>query len=252
MRSDAVADEYKFEGISTRNGDYDDPDSLIAALEGVDRLLLISSSEVGKRAVQHANVIHAAKTAGVSFIAYTSLLNVDTGEMALGEEHKATEAAVRASGIPYTFLRNGWYSENIAGVAPQSIAMGQHFGAAGEGRLSTASRDDYAQAAAVVLAGQGHEGHVYELGGDTSFTLAEFAELLKELSGKEIIYVDLPETAFKDALVGAGLPEGFAAILADSDVKAAKGALETKSDDLKKLIGRPTTPMRETLALFIG
>ena len=251
VRSDAARAAYAAEGIATRQGDYTDADSLKAALTGVDRLLLISSSEVGQRAVQHANVIDAAKATGVGFIAYTSLLNADTGGMALGEEHVATEAAIRASGIPFTFLRNGWYSENIAGTAAQALAMGQHFGAAGAGRLATAAREDYAEAAAQVLAGSGHEGKVYELGGDTAFTLGEYAALLADVSGKPVSYVDLPEAAYKDALVGAGLPAGFAEILADSDAKAAHGALMTQSRDLSRLIGHPTTPMRKTLEAVV-
>ncbi len=252
VRSGNAAEEYAAQGIATRQGDYDDVVSLKASFKGVDRLLLISSSEVGQRASQHKNVIEAAKDAGIGFIAYTSILNAETGGMALAQEHLATEGALRESGLPYSILRNGWYSENIAGVAAQSIALGQHFGAAGVGRFSSASRDDYAEAAATVLAGEGHKGKVYELGGDTSFALSEFASLLSELSGKTIEYVDLPEAGYKDALVGAGLPAGLAAMLADSDAKAAHGALETQSDDLSKLIGRATTPMRVTLSALVG
>ncbi|WP_238367239.1 SDR family oxidoreductase [Mesobacterium pallidum] len=252
VRSDSAAEAYAAKGIATRRGDYEDTAALEAAFEGVDRLLLISSSEVGKRATQHANVLNTAKAAGVGFVAYTSILNAETGGMALAEEHLATEAALKGKGIPYTLLRNGWYSENIAGTAPQSVSMGQHFGAAGEGRFNTASRQDYAEAAAAVLAGAGHEGKVYELGGDSTFTLTQYAALLSEVSGKEVAYVDLPEAAYAEALVGAGLPEGFAGILADSDAKAASGALATESRDLSTLIGRPTTPMRDTLTAILG
>ncbi len=252
VRTDKTAEDYVAQGIATRQGDYEDLESLKAAFEGVDRLLLISLSEVGKRASQHKNVIEAAKSAGIGFVAYTSILNAETGGMALAEEHLATEVALRESGLPYAILRNGWYSENIAGVAAQSIALGQHFGAAGAGRFSTASRDDYAEAAAKLLAGEGHQGKVFELGGDTSFALSEFASLLSEMSGKPIEYVDLPEAGYKDALIGAGLPAGLAEILADSDAKAAHGALETQSDDLSKLIGRATTPMRVTLSALLG
>lgn len=252
VRSDAAGAAFAAKGIATRRGDYEDPASLRAAFAGVDRLLLISSSEVGKRAAQHANVIEAAKAAGVGFIAYTSILNADSGGMALAEEHLATEAALRDSGIAHTILRNGWYSENIAGTAAQSIGMGQHFGAAGAGRFATASRQDYAEAAAVVLAGEGHEGKTYELGGDDDFSLAEYTGLLSELSGKEVAYVNLDAAGYAKALVGAGLPEGFAGILADSDAKAATGALATGSRELSRLIGRPTTPMRETLSAILA
>ena len=252
VRSEDAAKAYADKGITTRKGDYEDVDSLKAAFDGVDRLLLISSSEVGKRATQHENVLSAAKAAGVGFIAYTSILNAETGGMALAEEHLVTEAALRDSGIPHTLLRNGWYSENIAGTAPQAVGMGQHFGAAGDGRFATASRKDFAEAAAIVLAGEGHEGKTYELGGDTDFNLTEYAALLSEVSGKEVTYVNLEEAAYAKALVGAGLPEGFAGILADSDAKAANGALATQSRDLSTLIGRPTTPMRETLKTFLS
>ena len=224
VRSDAAREGFQTSGIATRHGDYEDLDSLRAAFDGVDRLLLISSSEIGKRADQHRNVLAAAKSAGVGFVAYTSILNADSGGMALAEEHVATEAALRDSGLPHAILRNGWYSENIAGTAPQAVEMGQHFGAAGEGRFATASRQDFAEAAAVVLAHEGHEGKTYELGGDTDFSLSDYAALLSEVGNKPVSYVNLDEAGYAAALVGAGLPEGFAAILADSDARAATGA----------------------------
>ena len=252
VRSDEARQTYEAKGIATRRGDYDDPESLRAAVEGIDRLLLISSSEIGKRALQHKNVLDAAKSASVGYVVYTSLLNADRGGMALAEEHIATEASLKASGIPHAILRNGWYSENIAGTASQALSLGQHFGAAGAGRFATASRRDYAEAAARVLAGEGHVGKTYELGGDSSFTLPEYAGLLGELSGQPVSYVNLDENEYRAALVAAGLPESFAAILADSDAKAANGALATDSGDLTRLIGRPTTPMRKTLEDFVA
>ncbi|WP_300436754.1 SDR family oxidoreductase [uncultured Mameliella sp.] len=252
VRSDAAREGFQTSGIATRHGDYEDLDSLRAAFDGVDRLLLISSSEIGKRADQHRNVLAAAKSAGVGFVAYTSILNADSGGMALAEEHVATEAALRDSGLPHAILRNGWYSENIAGTAPQAVEMGQHFGAAGEGRFATASRQDFAEAAAVVLAHEGHEGKTYELGGDTDFSLSDYAALLSEVGNKPVSYVNLDEAGYAAALVGAGLPEGFAAILADSDARAATGALTTQSRDLSRLIGRPTTPMRDTLKTVLS
>jgi NAD(P)H dehydrogenase (quinone) len=252
VRSDSAREAFEVKGIATRTGDYEDLESLRKAFDGVDRLLLISSSEVGKRADQHRNVLEAARDAGVGFVAYTSILNADSGGMALAQEHNATEAALRESGLPHAILRNGWYSENIAGTAPQALEMGQHFGAAGYGRFATASRQDFAEAAAVVLAGEGHEGKTYELAGDTDFSLSDYAALLSELSGKPVTYVNLDEASYAGALVGAGLPEGFAGILADSDARAASGALTTHSRDLSRLIGRPTTPMRETLKAMLG
>ncbi|TNE68990.1 MAG: SDR family oxidoreductase [Rhodobacteraceae bacterium] len=246
VRSDKAAEGFAAKGIATRRGDYTDTAALKAAFDGVDRLLLISSSEVGQRAPQHGNVIAAAKAAGVKFIAYTSILKADTGNMALAEEHLATEAMLKDSGIPHTLLRNGWYSENITMTLGQDLELGQHFGAAGEGKLATAPRKDYAEAAAIVLAG-GHDGEVLELAGDEAYTLAEYAAIVAEASGKPVVYTDMPEAAFTEALVGAGLPAGFAAILADSDAKAAKGALFDDSKTLSNLIGHPTEPIAETV-----
>lgn len=252
VRSDSAREAFEAKGIAARQADYENAEALRAAFDGVDRLLLISSSEIGKRAAQHRNVIEAAKAAGVGFVAYTSILNAETGGMALAEEHLQTEAMLRDSGLPHALLRNGWYSENIAGTAPQAVGMGQHFGAAGEGRFNTASRQDYAEAAAVVLAGEGQAGDVYELGGDSDFSLTEYAALLSEVSGKDVAYVNMDQAGYAAALVGAGLPEGFAGILADSDAKAGQGALATQSRDLSRLIGRPTTPMRDTLKAVLG
>lgn len=235
-------------GHDARLGDYTDPQALEAAFRGIDRLLLISSSEIGGRVPQHANVINAAKAAGVGFIAYTSILRADESRMGLAAEHKATEELLAASGIPHTILRNGWYTENYLMALPQILEMGQHFGAAGEGRISAAPRRDYAEAAAAVLTGEGHEGKIYELGGDAGFTLAEFAAAVAAASGKEIAYVDMPEEAYREALKGAGLPDAMAELLADSDARAAEGWLVTTSTDLSRLIGRATTPMARTVA----
>ena len=246
VRSEKAAEDYAAKGIATRLGDYTDQAALEAAFAGVDRLLLISSSEIDQRAAQHGNVLAAAKAAGVSFIAYTSILNAQDSAMALAEEHRATEDMLAASGIAHTLLRNGWYSENITMTLGQDLELGQHFGAAGAGKLATATRQDYADAAAVVLAG-GHDGEVLELAGDEGYTLADYAALVSELSGKAVTYTDMPEAAFTEALVGAGLPAGFAEILADSDAKAAEGALFDDSKTLSKLIGRPTEPIAETI-----
>jgi len=246
VRDPEKAQDLAATGVELRTASYDDPAALRAALDGTDRLLLISSSEVGKRTAQHANVVDAAKAAGVGFIAYTSLLHADRHGMALAQEHLATEALLRGSGIPHTLLRNGWYSENFTFSAAQDIQAGQYFGAAGDGRFSAASRQDFAEAAAIVIAG-GHQGEVLELAGDTGFTLAEYAAQLSAAAGKPVAYVDLPETAYRDALVGAGLPAPFAAVLADTHAKAANGALQDDGKTLSKLIGRPTTPIAETI-----
>ncbi len=247
VRTDAQAEGFAAKSIATRKGDYEDVASLKAAFEGVEKLLLISSPAVGQRAAQHQNVIDAAKAAGVGFIAYTSLLKAANSPLGLAAEHKVTEEALAASGLPHAVLRNGWYSENIAGTAPKAVQMGQHFGAAGEGKFSTATRNDYAEAAAVVLTTEGHAGKTYELAGDTGFTLGEYAALVGATTGAAIGYTNLDEDSYKQALIKAGLPDGFAALLADSDTGASNGYLFEDGGDLSKLIGRPTTPMADTL-----
>ncbi len=247
VRSEEAKAAYAEKGIATRYGDYSDKASLVAAFENVDRVLLISSSEIGQREPQHQNVIDAAKEAGVEFIAYTSLLGADKAKMKLAEEHRETEAALKASGLPHAFLRNGWYSENLVMSLPTNLELGQHFGAAQSGKISAASRQDFAEAAAVVLATEGHAGKTYELAGDNGFSLADYAAEVSQASGKAVSYTDMPEAAFAQALVGAGLPEGFAAILADSDARAAEGELYSESADLANLIGRPTTAIGDTI-----
>ncbi len=234
-------------GYDARVADYSDRAALEAAFAGIERLLLISSSEVGQRAAQHETVIAAAKAAGVGHIAYTSILAADRSPLALAAEHRATEAALVASSLSHTLLRNGWYSENITATLGQDLDLGQHFGAAGDGVFATAPRADFAAAAAAVLTGPAHDGKTFELAGDDGFTLAGYAATLSEIAGKPVAYVDMPRAAFEEALVGAGLPEGLAAMLADSDHHARDGWLDSDSRDLSTLIGRPTVPVAETI-----
>lgn len=235
-------------GAAVVVADYTKPATLDAALAGIDRLLLISSSEIGQRAAQHKNAIDAAKRAGAKLIVYTSVLHADTSTLGLAEEHRQTEAALRASGIPFVLLRNGWYTENYAASIPAALAHGTFFGSAGEGRISSAARADYAEAAVKVVAdAESHAGRIYELAGDTSYTLSDFAAELSRQTGKEIPYKDLPEADYKGALLGAGLPEPVAALISDSDARAAKGALFDDSHQLSKLIGHATTPLAATI-----
>lgn len=235
-------------GLDVRTADYADPDALEKALSGVDRLLLISSSEVGKRAAHHRNVIDAAVKTGIGFIAYTSILKADTSPMKLAGEHRATEEMIRASGIPFALLRNSWYVENYTENLSGALSSGVLLGSAGEGRISAATRADYAAAAAEVLTGEGHEGAVYELGGDHAFTMAELAEVISTQSGTEVVYRNLPEQEYATALAGFGVPEAYASALADSDTAIARDVLYTESGDLRRLIGRPTTPHSEAVA----
>lgn len=247
VRKEVDAAALRARGVEPRIGDYTDPASLRSAMAGVHKVLLISSSAVGQRVAQHQNVIDAARDAGAGLIAYTSILRADTSPMILAQEHKETEAALRSSGLPVTLLRNGWYTENLLGALDSDLKLGQHFGAAGDGRFTTATRNDYAEAAAVALLSDDAAGKVYELAGQPAFTLSEFAQTLSAETGSKVAYVDMPQEAFAQALVAAGLPEGFAGVLADSDAQAAKGALETDSTDLETLIGRPATPLKDAI-----
>lgn len=233
-------------GVETRAFDYTKADP--AALKGVDVLVLISSNDFNDRAGQHRAVIRAAQAAGVGRIVYTSILKGAASPMILAQDHIATEAALAESGIPHTILRNGWYTENYTGALGAAVEHGAIIGAAGEGRVSSATRKDYAEAIAVVATGTGHEGRVYELAGDTAHTGAELAAAVAKASGKPVAYVNMAQADYARALEGFGLPAGFAAVLADSDAQAAHGALHDDSRVLSRLIGRPTTPMAETVA----
>ncbi len=247
VRNPAKAESLAQQGVTIRQAEYTDRAALTAALEGVEKLLLISSSEVGQRATQHRNVIDAAKAAGVKFIAYTSLLHADRSPLGLHVEHVDTEQYLAASGIPYALLRNGWYSENYLASVPLALAHGVFIGSAGEGKIASATRADYAAAAAKVISSEGHAGKVYELAGDEAWTLSELAAALSKQSGKPVVYQNLSEADFAEALKGAGLPEAFANLLADSDVGASKGGLFDDSRTLSTLIGRPTTPIHDSL-----
>ncbi|KNC93137.1 SDR family oxidoreductase [Trabulsiella odontotermitis] len=247
VRNPAKADTLRQQGITVRAGDYDDPAALTAALQGVDKLLLISSSEVGKRAAQHRNVINAARTAGVQFIAYTSLLHADTSPLGLHVEHVDTEKQLAASGIPYALLRNGWYTENYLASAPPALEHGVFIGAAGDGKIASASRADYAAAAARVISEDGHAGKIYELAGDSAWTLSDLAAALSKHGGKPVTYQNLSEADFAAALKGVGLPAPIAEMLADSDTGASKGGLFDDSHTLSRLIGRPTTPLATSI-----
>lgn len=251
VRDPAKLADLAARGVQVRAFDYDAPQTLAPALAGVERLLLISSSEVGKRAPQHQAVIDAAKAAGVSFVAYTSILRADTSPLGLAVEHRATEAALQASGLTHALLRNGWYTENYVQSAPAALAHGTLLGSAGEGKISGASRSDYAAAAVKVLTGEAAT-RTYELAGDEAFTLAQFAAALAQIAGKPVSYADLPEADYAAALKGAGLPAPIAEMLAQSDAAAAQGALFDDGRVLSGLIGRPTTPFRETLAAGVG
>ncbi len=253
VRTPAKAADLAARGVQVREADYSRPETLGPAFAGADKLLLISSSEIGQRAKQHQAVIDAAKATGVQLIAYTSLLHADVSPLGLAVEHRQTEAALAASGLPHVLLRNGWYSENYAMGLPGALARGTLYGAAGEGRIASASRQDYAEAAAAVLSAAAPQaGKVHELAGDASYTLAELAAETARQAGKPLAYQDLPEAAYRDALLQAGLPAPVAELLADSDAGAAKGGLFDDGHALSGLIGRATTPMAQTVAATLA
>src|SRR6266700_8127521 len=242
-------------GVRVRAIDYDDPATLDDAFRGAARILLISASEVGRRVRQHGNAIDAAVRAGTGLLAYTSIANADTTTLRLAAEHQATEAALRASGLDYVLLRHSWYLENYTAQIPAILQQGSLAGSAGDGRVSAATRADYAAAAAAVLAGDGHEspgdgheGRAYELGGDEAFTLAELAAEIGAQAGQPVSYLDLPEDEHARLLAGAGLPEAAAVTLADADRGLARGDLFVDSGHLRQLIGRPTSTLREAVA----
>lgn len=247
VRNATKAAALRQQGITVREADYNNEAAFTTALQGIDKLLLISSSEVGQRSAQHRNVINAAMAADVKFIAYTSLLHADRSPLGLHVEHVETEKMLADSGIPHTLLRNGWYTENYLASAPAALEHGVFIGAAGEGKIASATRADYAAAAARVISEEGHAGQVYELAGDEAWTLSQLAAELAKQSGKNVVYQNLSEADFAAALKGVGLPAGLADMLADSDVGASNGGLFDDSKTLSTLTGRSTTPLAESV-----
>ncbi|MGN9892476.1 SDR family oxidoreductase [Micromonospora sp. L31] len=251
VRNPENAADLAARGVLVREADYDRPETLTGALAGADRLLLVSANEVGRRVAQHRAVVDAAVAAGVRLIAYTSVLKADTATFPLAAEHQATEELIRASGLPYALLRNGWYTENYTGNLAATLQHGAVLGSAGDGRVAAATRADYAAAAAAVLADDGHQNAVYELGGDEPFTMAELAAEISRQSGTEVVYRDLPAEEYATALVAAGLPEPYAATLAECDRGIARGELTTDSGDLRRLAGRPSTTLADAVAVAL-
>lgn len=240
-------DPAKISGTPARAFDYTKPETHAAALAGVDTLVLISSNDFNDRAGQHRAVIASAKAAGVKRILYTSILKGDASPMLLAADHIATEAALKASGIPTTLLRNGWYTENYTGSLAASVEHGAVIGASGEGRIAAAARADYAEALAVTALDDSHAGKTYELAGDSAFAMADFAAEVAKAAGKPVAFVNMPQADYAKALQGFGLPEGFAMVLADTDDHVQRGALFDDSHTLSRLIGRPTTPIATTI-----
>ncbi|WP_028656282.1 NmrA family NAD(P)-binding protein [Nocardioides sp. J54] len=232
-------------GVTARRADYDDPAAVAAAVEGAEKVLLVSGSEVGQRAAQHLNVIDAAVAAGVQLLAYTSIPHADTSRLVLAAEHRATEEAIAASGLPHTFLRNSWYLENYTGQLATYLEHGTVLGSAGDGKVSAATRADFAEAAAAALL-LDEPKEVYELGG-AAFTLTDLAATVTEVTGTPVIYTDVPAEELTKVLVGAGLPEQYAAVIADGDLGLARGELHVDTADLEGLLGRPATSLADAI-----
>ena len=235
-------------GVVVRPADFADSDSLKAAFTGADKLLLISTTVVGERVANHRRAVDAALAAGVSLLAYTSMAHADTATTILAATHRATEEYLRERQAPAALLRNSWYLENYTAQLPLALQHGSFIGAAGQGRVSAASRADYAEAAAAVLTTEGHLGATYELGGDRAFTLAELAAAVTAATGKPIDYTDLPADELVEALTAMGMPADVAQAVADADLGLARGELFTDSGDLARLIGRPTTTLADAIA----
>ncbi|MFF4747267.1 NAD(P)H-binding protein [Streptomyces chengbuensis] len=252
VRDKEKAADLAARGVELRLADYDDPATLTGVFRAGDRVLLVSGNEVGRRVPQHTAVIAAARAAGVAQLAYTGVLGGPEADFELAEEHKATERAILDSGLPHTFLRNGWYTENYTEQLGPVLEHGAVVASAGEGRIASASRADYAAAAAAVLTGDGHLGRAYELSGDTAWSLAEYAAEVAKHSGKDIVHRNVPAETHLEILTGAGVPAPFAAILVDVDRAIERGLLARGDGDLARLIGRPTTPLAETVAAALA
>ncbi len=251
VRNPAKAEDLAAQGVVVRRADYDDPAAWDRALEGGDKVLLISSNELGRRVRQHRAVIDAAVRRGVRLLAYTSILHADRSPLGIAAEHRETEALIRASGLPAVLLRNGWYTENYTAAIPAALAHGALYGCAGDGRIASAARADFAEAAAAVLTAGDAAGRIYELAGDDAYRLAELAAEIALQSGQSVNYMNLPEADYRNVLVNAGVPEEIAAVAADAEAGISRGGLFDDGRELSRLINRPTTPLAASVAAVI-
>lgn len=245
-RTERLADLAE-QGVRVAAVDYGRPETIAAAVEGADVVLLVSGSEVGQRVEQHRAVIEAAKGAGVRRLVYTSAPQADTSPLVLAPEHKATEEILRASGLTFTILRNGWYTENYVGDVQQAAASGEIVAAVGDGRVASAPRDDFAAAAAVVLRTEGHDDAVYELSGDVAWGFDDLAAAASEVLGRPVAFRAVTSEERRADLLAAGLDEGTAGFVVALDENTRDGLLAGTSGDLARLIGRPTTPLADAL-----
>lgn len=251
VRDTKKAQAFKEQGVEIRHFNYDQAETLSPALKGVDKVLFISASEIGRRSDQHKAIIEAAQHAQIPHLVYTSVINADTSELGLAEEHRETEALIKASGINYTILRNNWYSENYLAGLPQIIEAGALYGAAAESQINSASRVDLAEAAANVLTNDGHINKTYELAGSNTFTFKDLAAFIAEAANKPIHYQNLTAEEYHAALIQVGLPIYVVNVIVDADIQAQKGALFNPSKDLENLLGRKTTPIQDLIKALV-
>ncbi|WP_020390182.1 SDR family oxidoreductase [Kribbella catacumbae] len=252
-RSKEKAADLAAEGVKVAIADYDEPSTFDEVFSAGDRVLLISGTDLGRRIPQHTVVIAGAKAAGVAQLAYTSVFGGPKAEMLLAAEHQATEQLILGSGLPYTFLRNNWYTELAVRDVADAVQSGAIVnGASPDARLATATREDYAAAAAVVMSTDGHLNKAYELGGDVAWTFGEFAAELSRQTGKPVVHQSLPQKEILAGLLAAGLPEDLAEVLADVDTAMSAGVLSATPGDLSRLTGRPTTPIATTITKLLG
>lgn len=247
VRTPSKAADLAARGVLVREADYSRPETLVTAFEGVDTLLLVSSSEVGQRVPQHVAVIDAAKAAGVGRVVYTSVLHADTSSLVLAPDHKATEEHLAQSGLATTILRNSWYIENYAQSVQQARETGEILASVGDGRIASATRAEYAEAAAVVLLDEAHAGKVYELTGDVAWTHDELAAAASEVLGREVSYHRVSSEEHAAVLAGFGLDEGTVGFVVALDGNIRDGQLADVTDDLSTLLGRPTLGLVESL-----
>ncbi|OTG66520.1 SDR family oxidoreductase [Acinetobacter silvestris] len=250
VRNKAKAESLTALGIELRHFDYDQAETLVPALIGIDKLLLISANEIGRRTPQHKAVIEAAQMAKVPYIAYTSLIHADHSPLGLAQEHRETEALIKQSGLAYTLLRNNWYNENYLANVQHTVEQGILYGSAQDGKISSASRQDYAEAAAKVLTAEGHGNKIYELAGSTSFTLTDLAHYIADVSGKTVYYQNISPEDYTTALTQAGLPKELVDVIVDADVQTAKDAMFSDSKDLEQLLGRKTTLIQDQIKVL--
>ncbi|WP_458411894.1 SDR family oxidoreductase [Schinkia sp. CFF1] len=253
VRNPEKAEVFRSRGVEVRHGDFDDPETLDVAFAGIDRLLIISADGDNETRIrQHSNAVAAAERAGVTFIAYTSLANAQESKNVFAPTHKATEEAILKTGIPYSFLRNNWYLENEIPSIQGALAGFPWVTSAGNGKVGWALQQDYAEAAAAVLSGNGHENTIYELSGSKSLTQEELVSALGKVLGKEVTVEQVDDTTYADIMKNAGVPDFVIPLLVEIQRSIREGTLETVSNDIEKLLGRPATPISEALSQVVS